>query len=71
MRTVNIFSKETADKLSALGFNYNIQKTDKGNIYSFIASKELMELLNSEYEKSSFFMSKYYNFSEQEVKQCR
>jgi len=61
MHTVNILSKETADKLLNSGYKYTTQKTNQGNIYSFIATDELLKLLNSEYDKSSFFISKYYN----------
>lgn len=63
MQIINVMSKSVADELLSLGFHYNTQKIDNKEIYSFIATDEIVNILNSKYDKGSFFMGKYCNFA--------
>lgn len=62
MEVINILDKDIALKLDTLGFKYNIQLINNKQVYTFIESPELMKILNSKFNKTSFFTSKYMNF---------
>lgn len=58
MGTINILSKEQADKLSMLGFKYTEQKINsEQTVYSFIDTPEIREIVSSQFAKNEFYIS--------------
>ena len=58
MGTINILSKEQADKLSALGFNYTEQTINsEQTVYSFIDTPEIRKIVSSQFAKNEFYIS--------------
>lgn len=60
--TVIFLDKEKADKLTAMGFRYNVQKNDGLDVYVFIKSPSLMKVLAAEFSKNDFYFGKTLNF---------
>lgn len=59
---VVILDKTKVDTLLSLGFKYTIRNIDNKEVFVFIQTNELMKELNSNFEQSSFFVSKTVNF---------
>lgn len=58
MGTINILSKEKADKLFALGFKYTKQKINsKQIVYAFIDTPEIRKIVSSQFKKNEFYIS--------------
>ena len=58
MGTINILSKEQADKLSMLGFKYTEQKINSEQIvYAFIDTPEIRKIISSQFAKNDFYIS--------------
>ena len=58
MGTINILSKEQADKLSVLGFKYTEQKINsEQTVYSFIDTPEIRKIVSSQFAKNDFHIS--------------
>ena len=58
MGTINILSKEQADKLSVLGFKYTEQKINsEQTVYSFIDTPEIRKIVSSQFAKNEFYIS--------------
>lgn len=58
MGTINILSKEQADKLSMLGFKYTEQKINsEQTVYSFIDTPEIRKIVSSQFAKNEFYIS--------------
>ncbi len=57
-----ILDKSQADSLSALGFKYTTRNIDNKEVFVFIQTNELMQELNSKFERSSFIVGKTVNF---------
>lgn len=58
MGTINILSKEQADKLSVLGFKYTEQKINsEQTVYSFIDTPEIRKIVSSQFAKNDFYIS--------------
>ena len=58
MGEVLILDQDKADMLQQLGFKYTKRSIDNKAVFVFIQTNELMQELNSKFEKSSFFMQK-------------
>lgn len=58
MGEVLILDQDKADMLQQLGFKYTKRSIDNKEVFVFIQTNELMQELNSKFEKSSFFMQK-------------
>lgn len=59
---INILDKNKADYLNSKGFSYLIKRIDKKTVYQFVGTEEFLKVLNSNYDKGSFFIQKYMNF---------
>ena len=58
MGTINILSKEQADKLSVLGFKYTEQKINsEQTVYSFIDTPEIRKIVSTQFAKNEFYIS--------------
>ena len=58
MGTINILSKEQADKLSVLGFEYTEQKINsEQTVYSFIDTPEIRKIVSSQFAQNEFYIS--------------
>lgn len=58
MGTINILSKEQADKLSVLGFKYTEQKINsEQTVYSFIDTPDIRKIVSSQFAKNEFYIS--------------
>lgn len=58
MGTINILSKEQADKLSALGFKYTEQKLNaEQTVYAFIDTPKIRKIVSSQFAKNEFYIS--------------
>lgn len=58
MGTINILSKEQADKLSVLGFKYTEQKINsEQTVYSFIDTPEIRKIVSSQFAQNEFYIS--------------
>lgn len=58
MGTINILSKEQADKLSMLGFKYTEQKINsEQTVYSFIDTPEIRKIVSSQFAQNEFYIS--------------
>lgn len=58
MGTINILSKEQADKLFVLGFKYTEQKINsEQTVYSFIDTPEIRKIVSSQFAKNEFYIS--------------
>ena len=58
MGTINILSKEQADKLSMLGFKYTEHKINsEQTVYSFIDTPEIRKMVSSQFTKNEFYIS--------------
>ena len=53
-----ILDQNQADSLLAKGFKYTKRNMDNKETFIFIQTNELMQELNSKFEKSSFFIGK-------------
>ncbi len=53
-----ILDKSKADTLLSLGFKYTTRNIDNKEVFVFIQTNELMQELNSKFEKSSFLLQK-------------
>ena len=62
MGEVLILDQDKADMLQQLGFKYTKRSIDNKEVFVFIQTNELMQELNSKFEKSSFFMQKNLRF---------
>ena len=62
MGEIIIMDKTKADNLLSLGFKYITRNIDNKEVFVFIQTNELMQELNSKFEKGSFLVSKYANF---------
>ena len=51
-----IMDKTKADNLLSLGFKYITRNIDNKDVFVFIQTNELMQELNSKFEKGSFFI---------------
>ena len=58
MGEVYLLDKNQADTLLSLGFQYKIRKMDNKEVFVFIQTQELMQELNSKFERGSFFINK-------------
>lgn len=58
MGEVLILDQGKADMLQRLGFKYTKRNIDNKEVFVFIQTNELMQELNSKFEKGSFFMQK-------------
>ena len=58
MGEVLILDQVKADTLLSLGFKYTKRNIDNKEVFVFIQTNELMQELNSNFEKGSFFMQK-------------
>lgn len=57
VNVINVINKEKADELIKLGFHCTAHKGNKEQqIYSFIASPKLIKILNSDFDKTEFFI---------------
>lgn len=57
-----ILDRTKADTLLQFGFKYTTRTIDNKEVFIFIQTNELMKELNSNFEQSSFFISKYVTF---------
>ena len=58
MGTINVLSKEQADKLSALGFKYVERKINSEQIvYTFVDTPEIRKIVSSQFAKNDFYIS--------------
>ena len=58
MGTINILSKEQADKLFVLGFKYTEQKINsEQTVYSFIDTPEIRKIVSSQFAQNEFYIS--------------
>ena len=55
---VIILDKSQADILMSLGFKYIKRNIDNKEVFVFIQTNELMQELNSKFEKGSFLLQK-------------
>lgn len=55
---VIILDKLQADTLLSLGFKYTKRNIDNKEVFVFIQTNELMQELNSKFEKGSFLLQK-------------
>lgn len=55
---VIIFNQNQADTLLSLGFKYTKRNVDNKEVFVFIQTNELIQELNSKFEKSSFILQK-------------
>jgi hypothetical protein len=62
LNTINILDKSIADELLAKGFHYIKQKINDNDVYCFVNTPELSNLIQSNYLKQDFFISKFMNF---------
>lgn len=62
MGEIIILDKSKADSLLSLGFKYRKKQIDNKEVFVFIQTNELMQELDSEFEKGSFLLSKTVNF---------
>ncbi len=53
-----ILDKSKADTLFALGFRYTTRSIDNKEVFVFIQTNEIMQELNSKFEKGSFLLQK-------------
>ncbi len=53
-----MLDKSKADTLLSLGFKYTTRNIDNKEVFVFIQTNELMQELNSKFEKSSFLLQK-------------
>ena len=61
--TINILDKNKAEELRKLGFYYVEQRlNDHQNVYVFVASPKLTQILNTEFSDKDFFIGKNLNF---------
>lgn len=58
MGEIIIMDKSKADTLLSLGFKYIIRNIDRKKVFVFVQTGELMQELNSKFERSSFFVQK-------------
>lgn len=58
MGEIIIMDKSKADTLLSLGFKYIIRNIDRKKVFVFVQTEELMQELNSKFERSSFFVQK-------------
>lgn len=56
MGEIIIMDKTKADNLLSLGFKYITRNIDNKEVFVFIQTNELMQELNSKFEKGSFFI---------------
>lgn len=63
MNIIYLIDKSKADELLSLGFQYKEKKMQDKTAYEFIGTTELIQILNSKFDNSSFFVSKNMNFS--------
>lgn len=58
MGTINVLSKEQADKLSALGFKYVEREINSEQIvYTFIDTPEIRKIVSNQSAKNDFYIS--------------
>lgn len=58
MGTINILSKEQADKLAMLGFKYTEHKINsEQTVYSFIDTPEIRKVVLNQFAKNEFYIS--------------
>ena len=58
MGTINVLSKEQADKLSALGFKYVEREINSEHIvYTFIYTPEIRKIVSNQCAKNDFYIS--------------
>lgn len=63
MNVVNIIDKTKADELFALGFKGIEQRLNENQtVYSFFATQELLEIINSKFAKNDFYINKTVKF---------
>lgn len=59
MGTINFLSKEKADMISTLGYNYTEHKiNDEQIVYSFIDTPEIRKIISSHFANNEFYVSK-------------
>lgn len=63
MNTVNVLSKDKAEYLRKLGFNFIEQRVNDGkSVYNFIGTPDLVDILIKNFEKNDYYFSKTLNF---------
>lgn len=62
MGEVLFLDPQKAEQLQQCGFKYTKRKIDNKEVFVFIQTNELMNELNSKFERSSFFIGSTVNF---------
>ncbi|POO87880.1 hypothetical protein [Clostridium sp. 3-3] len=59
---IKVFNQAKADELSKLGFKYVSEIVNGKTVYSFFVSEEIMNYVNSKFNKKDFFLSNKLTF---------
>ncbi|WP_143322773.1 hypothetical protein [Clostridium sp. HBUAS56010] len=59
---IKVFNQEKADELSSLGFKYVIETVNGKSVYSFFVSEEIINYINSKFDKKDFFLNNKLTF---------
>jgi len=66
MGEIILLNQNQADTLLSLGFKYIKRNIDNKEVFVFIQTNELMELLSSNFEKGDFLISNTIKFKRKE-----